>query len=126
MNVSTVTTIARAIIAVLGGASLLLAGGNLMTGGGSISDPVMPGGIVLGLLAIGAAIWTTAPGRLQALVVWVGLLAIVITAAVFWSNLGDMQTRDLLVYVGIPTALVLVAGALVAIARTRSGYLGAA
>ena len=123
---STVTTIARAIIAVLGGASLLLAGGNLMTGGGSISDPVMPGGIVLGLLAIGAAIWTTAPGRLQALVVWVGLLAIVITAAVFWSNLGDMQTRDLLVYVGIPTALVLVAGALVAIARTRSGYLGAA
>jgi len=124
--VSTVTTIARAIIAVLGGASLLLAGGNLMTGGGSISDPVMPGGIVLGLLAIGAAIWTTAPGRLQALVVWVGLLAIVITAAVFWSNLGDMQTRDLLVYVGIPTALVLVAGALVAIARTRSGYLGAA
>ena len=123
---STVTTIARATIAVLGGASLLLAGGNLMTGGGSISDPVMPGGIVLGLLAIGAAIWTTAPGRLQALVVWVGLLAIVITAAVFWANLGDMQTRDLLVYVGIPTALVLVAGALVAIARTRSGYLGAA
>jgi len=120
------TTLARAIVAVLGAASLLLAAGNLVTGGGSISDPVMPGGIVLGLVALGAAFWTTAPGRFQAVVVWLGVLGIVVSAALFWVNAGDMQTRDLIVYIGIPTATVLAATALVAVARARSGALGAA
>ena len=122
---STLTTIARAIIAVLGGAALLLAGGNLLTGGGSITDPVMPGGLVLGLLALGAAVWTTSPGRLQAVVVWLGVIGIAVAATLMWVNAGQMETRDLIVYIGIPTALVLVAAALVAVARTRSGALGA-
>lgn len=123
---SRMTTLARAIVAVLGAASLLLAAGNLVTGGGSISDPVMPGGIVLGLVALGAAFWTTAPGRFQAVVVWLGVLGIAVSAALFWVNAGDMQTRDLIVYIGIPTATVLAATALVAVARARSGALGAA
>ena len=122
---STLVTLARAIIAVIGAVAFLLAAGNLLTGGGSISDPVMPGGIALGLVAIGAAFWTTAPGRFQAVVVWLGVLGIVATAALFWANAGDMQTRDLLVYIGIPTAIVLAAAAVVAVARARSGPLGA-
>ena len=122
---STLVTLARAIIAVIGAVAFLLAAGNLLTGGGSISDPVMPGGIALGLVAIGAALWITAPGRFQAVVVWLGVLGIVATAALFWANAGDMQTRDLLVYIGIPTAIVLAAAAVVAVARARSGPLGA-
>ncbi len=43
-----------------------------------------------------------------------------------WSNTGQMQTRDLLVYVGIPTLIVLVAIAGVAAGRLRSGALGRA
>lgn len=116
--------ISRAIVMVIGVGSLLLAGGNLLTGGASIADPVMPGGVVLGLLAIGAAAWTTDPNTLRAAVVWLGAAGIAGALAIGWVNVGDMQTRDLLVYVGIPTAIVLLAGLGVAVGRVRAGALG--
>lgn len=116
--------ISRAIVMVIGVGSLLLAGGNLLTGGASIADPVMPGGVALGLLAIGAAAWTTDPNTLRAAVVWLGAAGIASALAIGWVNVGDMQTRDLLVYVGIPTAIVLLAGLGVAVGRVRAGALG--
>ena len=118
--------ISRSIVMVIGVAALLLAGGNLATGGGSLTDPAMPGGVLLGLLAIGAAAWTTEANVLRAGVVWLGIIGIVAALVIAWANLGDMQTRDLLLYVGIPTAIVLVAAIGVAVARTRAGALGRA
>jgi hypothetical protein len=114
----------RSIVMVIGIGALLLAGGNVLTGGASITDPVMPGGMVLGLLAIGAGMWTTDGGSLRALVVWLGVAGILVALAVAWTNLGDMQTRDLLLYVGIPTLVVLTAAGGVAVGRARSGALG--
>lgn len=118
------TRVSRAIVMVIGIGALLTAGGNLVTGGGSISDPVMPGGVVLGLLLIGAAAWTDAADAPRAGVVWLGLLGIAAALAIAWANLGDMQTRDLLLYVGIPTVIVALAVAGVAVGRVRAGTLG--
>lgn len=118
------TRVSRSIVMVIGILALLTAGGNLVTGGGSISDPVMPGGVVLGLLLIGAAAWTEAPGAPRAAVVWLGVLGISVALAIAWVNLGDMQTRDLLLYVGIPTAIMALAVVGVAVARVRAGALG--
>jgi hypothetical protein len=114
----------RAIVLVIGIVALLLAGGNLLTGGGSLTDPVMPGGALLGLLALGAAAWTTDAHALRAAVVWLGVLGIVGAVAIMWANTGEMATRDLFVYIGIPAAIVLLAAAGVAVARFRAGALG--
>jgi hypothetical protein len=116
--------ISQSIVTVIGIGSLLLAGGNLLTGGGSISDPVMPGGVVLGLLAIGAGVWTADSGTLRALVVWLGIIGILAALGIAWVNVGDMQTQDLLIYVGIPTLVVLAAVGGVATGRVRAGPLG--
>jgi hypothetical protein len=116
--------ISRSIVMVVGLGALLAAGGNLATGGGSITDPVMPGGVILGLLALGAGAWTTDPASLRAAVVWLGVLGIVGALGILWVNTGDMQTRDLLVYVGIPSAIVLLAAIGVAVGRVRAGALG--
>lgn len=115
----------RAVVMVIGVVALLLAGGNLATGGGSLTDPVMPGGVLLGLLAIGAAAWTTDRNALRAVVVWLGVIGIVAGVVMLWANTGDMATRDLYVYIGIPAAIVLVAAAGVAVGRVRAGALGA-
>ena len=117
--------VSRAIVMVIGAGALLIAGGNLLTGGGSISDPVMPGGVLLGVVAIGAAAWTEEPSALRAAVVWLGVIGIAATLAILWINVGDMQTRDLLVYVGIPTLVVVAAALGVAVGRARAGALGA-
>lgn len=115
----------RAVVMVIGVVALLLAGGNLATGGGSLTDPVMPGGVLLGLLAVGAAAWTTDRNALRAVVVWLGVIGIVAGVVILWANTGDMATRDLYVYIGIPAAIVLVAAAGVAVGRVRAGALGA-
>ena len=116
--------LSRAIVMVIGAGSLLLAGGNLLTGGASIADPVMPGGLILGLLAIGAAAWTMDTSTMRAAVVWLGVAGIACALAIGWVNTGDMQTRDLLVYVGVPTAIILLAALGVAVGRARAGALG--
>jgi hypothetical protein len=116
--------LSRSLVGVIGIGALLAAGGNLLTGGGSITDPVMPGGVVLGLAAIGAAAWTDAPEALRAGVVWLGVIGVAVALAIVWSNVGDMQIRDLLVYVGIPTLVVGAAVLGVAIGRFRAGAFG--
>lgn len=114
----------RGLIGVLGVVAVLLAAGNLVTGGGSITDPAMPGGIVVGLLTLGAAVWTTASGVWRAVVVWLGVLAIVAVLVLVWVNVGDIQLRDLLVYLGVPALIVLGATLGLVIGRWRAGPLG--
>jgi hypothetical protein len=121
---STLVTISRVIVAVVGAIALLLAAGNLVTGGGSITDPVFPLGLLFGLVTLGAAIWTSAPQRWQAAVVWLGIVAIAAAFFAFLLSIGDAALRDVLVYFGIPATIVLVATVLVAMARVRAGALG--
>jgi hypothetical protein len=123
---STLIMISRAFIAAVGAMALLLAGGNLATGGASITDPVMPFGLLFGLLTIGAAVWTTASQPWRAAIVWLGILAIVAAFVMFVVSFGDAAIRDVLIYFGIPATIVLVATAFVAVARWRAGALGSA
>jgi hypothetical protein len=118
--------ISRAILAVVGVTALLLAGGNLASGGGSITDPVFPLGLLFGLVTFGAAIWTTAPQRWRAALVWLGIVAVVAAFLGFLTSFGDAALRDVLVYFGIPATIVLLATVLVATARVRAGPLGSA
>ena len=56
---------------------------------------------------------------------WLGILTVAVAAVVLLANAGPMQTRDLIVYVGIPTLIVLLATLTLAVARVRAGPLGA-
>lgn len=118
--------LSRSILAVVGLVALLAALGNLLSGGAPITDPVMPGGVIFGLLVGGAAAWTMAPGTWRAAVVWLGLLAVVVALVVTWVNLGDIATRDLLVYVGVPSVIAVLATAGIAVGRVRAGAAGRA
>ncbi len=116
--------ISRTIIGVVGGIALLLAVGNLTTGGGSLTDPVFPLGLAFGALLVGAAAWTTAPQRWRAVVVWLGALAVGAAFAGFIANMGQAALKDVLVYFGIPAAIVIAAMAIVIVGRVRAGALG--
>ena len=118
-----ITRISRGILTLIG-ALALITSLSTMTSGSNI-DLAVAFGPVLGILAVGAAAWTTAPGAARAAVVWLGVLAVAGAAVILLVNAGPMQTRDLIVYVGIPTAIVLLACVVVAMARVRAGSLGA-
>ncbi len=55
---------------------------------------------------------------------WPGVLGVAIGTIVLFMNSGAMQTNDLILYVGIPTLIVLLATAIVALARVRAGAVG--
>ncbi|HEY6609327.1 MAG TPA: hypothetical protein VI277_09045, partial [Candidatus Limnocylindria bacterium] len=102
----------------------LFAVANLATGGIAIDDPPAPGGLALGASTLGAALWTTAPERWRAVVVWLGIIAVGIAIAVGVISFGDANLRDVLVYFGIPAAIVALAAIGVAIGRLRAGPFG--
>lgn len=116
--------ISRGVLGLVGAIALLLAVVNLLTGGIPVADPVLPAGLAFGTLTLGAALWTTAPERWRALVVWLGVIAVGAAMAVFLVNMGGAALRDVLVYFGIPAAIVAVAALGVALGRVRAGALG--
>ncbi|HEY6608666.1 MAG TPA: hypothetical protein VI277_05665 [Candidatus Limnocylindria bacterium] len=117
-------TISRGILGFVGAVALIFAVANLVTGGVPIADPVLPAGLAFGALTLGAALWTTAPERWRALVVWLGVIAVGVAIAVFVVNFGEAALRDVLVYFGIPAAIVALAAFGVAVGRLRAGPLG--
>ena len=121
---ATMLKLSRVIVGLVGAVSLLASVGNLTTGGAPITDPVIPGGAMLGLLLIGASAWTDAPGPARAAVVWLGVIGLLAAVVIAWINTGEMQTRDLLVYIGIPTLVMVLAAVGGAIGRLRAGALG--
>ena len=115
-------TIPRGILGFVGAVALIFAVANLVTGGVPIADPVLPAGLAFGALTLGAALWTTE--RWRALVVWLGVIAVGVAIAVFVVNFGEAALRDVLVYFGIPAAIVALAAIGVAGGRLRAGPLG--
>jgi len=120
---STVLTLARALFAVVGIGALLMAIGNL-TSGQSLSDPVMPGGLALGGLMVGAAAWVDAPGRIQAAVVWLGIGGAIVAIVIFASFVVGTPSADVVALVGIPSLLILAGSGRLAVGRVAAGALG--
>ena len=121
---SVVVTSARALIGFIGFVVLVFTISNL-AGGNSITDPVFPGGLLLGASCVGAAAWTSSSGTWRALVVWLGVAAVLVTVAIFVAI--TFGTTDPSVYplFIIPTVIVLAAIAVIGVARVRAGAFGA-
>jgi hypothetical protein len=116
----------RGVFFIVGAGALVMALGGV-TGGESITDPVFPAGLALGILAIAAAALTSADAGWQAVLVWLGIAAVVGGVAVFAGIIlldPDIGTN---VYgpVLVPSVLILAAAADVALGRMRAGALGA-
>ena len=78
--------LSRAVFAVIGAGALLLTIGGLI-GGASLTDPVFPGGLVLGVTALGAAICADGAARWKIAIAWLGIVAGLIGVARFgWSS----------------------------------------
>ena len=118
-------TLGRAVFFIIGAGALVMALGGL-TGGESITDPVFPAGIALGILALAAAALTSADGSWQAVLVWLGVAAVVGGVAVFAGIilLDPDVGADVYGPVLVPSVLILAAAAGVALGRMRAGALG--
>jgi len=123
MQTSTGLTLARALYAIVGIGALLMVLGQL-TSGSSLADPVFPAGAALGLLTLGSAMWFDAPGRAQAIVVWLGLLAIAVALFVFAGFALRTPSPDVLALVAVPAVLMVLGGVRLAMARRAAGALG--
>jgi len=125
MRDSWFVTLGRAVFFIIGAGALVMAVGGL-TGGESITDPVFPAGIALGILALAAAALTSADGSWQAVLVWLGVAAVVGGVAVFAGIilLDPDVGADVYGPVLVPSVLILAAAAGVALGRMRAGALG--
>lgn len=114
---------ARGIIGLVGIGALFMTVSNV-TSGQSMSDPIIPAGLALGLLAAAAAAWLDAPAPWQAAVVWLGLVAV--GAAVVMLMVMALRTpsADVIALAGIPSAILVAAAVRVAMARVEAGPLG--
>lgn len=113
---STSLNLARSLVAVIGGGALLMAVTGLLNGE-ELTDPVFPAGLVLGVLAVGAAAWVVAPGTVQAIITWLGLLGLVVTIVIFGTMAFRTPSPDVLALFLIPAALVAAAVVRMAVAR---------
>jgi hypothetical protein len=116
----------RGVFLLIGAGALVMATAGLI-GGESITDPVFPAGLALGILALTAAALTSAAASWQAVLVWLGIAAVVGGVAAFAGIIlldPDVGT-DVYAPVLVPSALILAGAAGVAVGRTRAGPLGA-
>ena len=119
----TTLSLARGLYALVGGGALIMAITTLMSGA-SITDPVFPAGIALGLLLLAAAAWADAPGQVQSVAVWLGLVAVVVGLVILAPMVLRTPSPDVLALGGIPAALMIAAGGRIAAARIGAGALG--
>jgi hypothetical protein len=120
---SSTLRMSRAVVAFIGIGAVLMAVGGL-TSGSSLADPVFPGGLVLGALAIGAAAWIEEPGTLRAVVSWLGLAAVLVAIGVFGWFVVKTPTPDVIALFAVPALIVLAALGRLAMARIRAGAAG--
>jgi len=104
-------SLSRAVFAVIGAGSLLMAIGGL-TSGESLTDPVFPGGLALGVAALGAAIWADGKARWQVVIAWLGIAARLLGVGIFgWFVFSDADIgADVYPYFLVPAAIIVLAG----------------
>jgi len=125
MSGSWFVRLGRAVFLVLGAGALVMSIGGL-TGGASITDPVFPAGLALGVLAIAAGAWTLSAASWQAALVWLGVAAVVGGVAYFagFVLLDPDIGSNVYAPVLVPSVLILAAASGVALGRMRAGALG--
>ncbi len=118
-------TIGRAIFFIVGGGALIMSISGLASGS-SITDPVFPAGLALGVLTLGAAAFTLAAPRWQALIVWLGVAAVLIGIGRFAVLVfGDPAIGpDVYPLFLVPAAVLLLAAAGVIVGRVGAGPFG--
>ena len=108
--------LARALVGIIGAGALIMAISGLSSGN-SLTDPVFPAGLALGVLAVGATAWVVTPGLLPAIVTWLGLLGLGVMVVAFWTMAFQTPSPDVLALFAIPAALVVLAMVRMALAR---------
>jgi hypothetical protein len=108
--------LARALVGVIGAGALIMAVSGLSSGN-SLTDPVFPAGLALGVLAVGATAWVVTPGLLPAIVTWLGLLGLGVMVVAFGTMAFQTPSPDVLALFAIPAALVVLAMVRMALAR---------
>lgn len=100
--------LSRAAFAVIGAGALLLTIGGLI-GGASLTDPVFPGGLVLGVTALGAAIWADGAARWKVAIAWLGIAAVLIGVARFgWASFVESPVGpDAYAIILVPAAIIV-------------------
>ena len=100
--------LSRAVFAVIGAGALLLTIGGLI-GGASLTDPVFPGGLVLGVTALGAAIWAGGGAGWQVAITWLGVAALLIGIGIFgwFSFVATPVGPDANAIILVPAALIV-------------------
>ena len=102
--------LSRAVFAVIGAGALLVTFGGL-TGGASLTDPVFPGGIVLGVTALGAAIWADGAAQWKVAIAWLGIAAVLIGVGIFgWSSFVESPVGpNAYAIILVPLAIIVLA-----------------
>jgi len=110
--------LSRAIFAIIGAGALLLAIGGLI-GGASLTDPVFPAGLALGVTALGAAIWADGAAQWKVAIVWLGIAAVLVGVARFgWSSFVESPVGpDAYAIILVPAAIIVLAA--IGMARGR-------
>ena len=100
--------LSRAVFAIIGAGALLMSIGGL-TGGASLTDPVFPAGLVLGVTALGAAIWADGAARWKIVVAWLGIAAVLLGVGIFgWFVFTDFDIgADVYPYFLVPAAIIV-------------------
>ena len=120
----TMLTLSRAVIGVIGAGVLLMTITSL-AGGEPITDPVFPGGLILGASCLCAAAWTGSTVVWQALVVWLGLASVLVTITIVGAITVGTTDPSVYPYFFVPAAFALAAVGVLARARLAAGALGA-
>ena len=90
-----------------------------LIGGASLTDPVFPGGLVLGVTALGAAIWADGAAGWQVAITWLGIAAVLIGVGIFgwFSFVATPVGPDAYALILVPAAIIVLSA--IGMARGR-------
>ena len=117
--------LSRGVFAFIGAGALLMAVGGL-TGGALLSDPVFPAALLLGVTALGAAIWADGRARWQVTLSWLGIAAVLTAIGIFgWLVFFDYDVGpDVYAVFLVPATIIVLAAIGMIRGRIAAGGAG--
>ena len=120
----TILILARSWYAVLGAGALALTAGHVSgaMSGSRFDPPLVLAGLLLGVVAIGAAAWVSSPGLLRRAVSWAGIVGA--TLPFLWLTwVGLTSALSAIGYAVVPDVIALAAAARMSAARLQEGKI---